>query len=85
MISTRLNHALHERNYAMNKKVIAREGLIFLATCGALLVLAVILWLFGITLWPLLAGLAPIAIPLYLLVRALFLTSSILRKRRSRS
>ena len=65
----------------MNKKAIAREGLIFLATCGVFLVLAVILSLFGFTLWPL-VGLAPIAIPLYLLVR---LASWILRKHRSRS
>jgi hypothetical protein len=66
----------------MNKRFTKREALIFLATCGALLVLAVILWLFGVTLWPLLAGLAPIAIPLYLLVR---LAGWILRKRRCRS
>ena len=65
----------------MNKKVIARKGLIFLATCGALLALAVILWLFGITLWPLLACLAPITIPLYVLVR---LTSWMLGKRSNR-
>ena len=68
----------------MNKKMIAREGLIFLATCGALFVLGMVLRLFGIELWPL-VGLAPVAIPLYLLVRAVFLTRSIIRKRRSRS
>jgi hypothetical protein len=56
----------------MNKKVIAREGLIFLATCGAFVLLAMVLHLlFRINLWPLLAfaPFAPIVIVLYVLVR----------------
>ena len=65
----------------MNKKVIAREGLIFLAACGVFVLLALVLWPLGINLWPF-VGLAPIAIPLYLLVRV---TRRILRKRRHRS
>jgi hypothetical protein len=44
----------------MNKKAIAREGLIFFATFGVFLVLGIILSLFGFTLWPL-VGFAPIA------------------------
>jgi uncharacterized membrane protein len=55
----------------MNTKVIAREGLIFLATCGAFLVLAMALRLLvGINLWPLLAFVpfAPLAIAFYVLV-----------------
>jgi hypothetical protein len=61
----------HERNYVMNKKVITREGLIFLAPCGAFVLLAVVLWLLGITLWPLLAfaPLAPLVIAFYVFVR----------------
>jgi hypothetical protein len=51
----------------MNKTMMTREGLIFLATCGALLAFAFVLHLLGITLWPLIAF-APIAVPLFLVV-----------------
>ena len=58
----------------MNRKVIAREGLILLATCGALFALAVVLQLLagiiGITLWPLVAF-APLVLPLFVVVYVL--------------
>jgi hypothetical protein len=60
----------------MNKKVIGREGLIFLATCGAAVLLTLVLQMIGINLWPLVVGLASIAIPLYVLVRAAMLVLS---------
>ena len=53
----------------MNKKMLVREGVILLATCSAFLILGVILWQFGITLWPLLLGCAHVAIALYMLIR----------------
>jgi hypothetical protein len=55
----------------MTKKVIAREGLILLATCGALLALALILHSLGLELWPLLAfaPFTPLVIAFYVLVR----------------
>jgi len=56
----------------MNKNVIVREGLVFIATCVAFCVLAVILpLLFKIQLWPILATMpfAPLVIPFYVLVR----------------
>ncbi len=56
----------------MNQKIIVREGLIFLATCGAFIVLAMILpLLFKIELWPILTTMpfAPLVIPFYMLVR----------------
>ena len=56
----------------MNKAVIAREGLVFLATCVAFCVLAMILpLLFRIELWPILTTMpfAPLVLPFYMLVR----------------
>ena len=56
----------------MNKQVIIREGLVFLATCVAFFVLAMILpLLFKIELWPVLTTMpfAPLVIPFYVLVR----------------
>jgi hypothetical protein len=55
----------------MNKKVMLREGLILLATCGALGLLAMVLRLLGITLWPL-VGFWPLpllALAFYVAVR----------------
>ena len=56
----------------MNKKVIVREGLVLLATCGAFFVLAMVLpLLFKIELWPLLTFIpfAPLVFPYYVLMR----------------
>jgi hypothetical protein len=56
----------------MNRKVIAREGLVFLATGAAFVVLAVILpVMFKIELWPILTTMpfAPIVPLLYVMVR----------------
>ena len=56
----------------MNEKAIMREGFVFLATCGAFFVLAMILpLLFRIELWPILTTMpfAPLLLPFYALVR----------------
>jgi hypothetical protein len=56
----------------MNKRVIVREGLVFLATCVAFSVLAMILpLLFGIDLWPILTTMpfAPLVFLFYVLMR----------------
>jgi hypothetical protein len=61
-----------KENQAMNKNVIVREALIFLATCVAFAVLAVILpVLFKIELWPILTKMpfAALLLPFYVLVR----------------
>jgi hypothetical protein len=56
----------------MNKRVILREGLVFLAACVAFSVLATILPpLFKIKLWPVLTTMpfAPLVLLLYAVVR----------------
>ena len=56
----------------MGKQVIIREGLVFLATCVAFVVLAMIMpLLFKIELWPILTTMpfAPLVVPFYVLVR----------------
>ena len=66
----------------MNKKMIVREGLVFLAICGTFFVLAMILpLLFRIELWPFLTFMpfAPLVPLFYVLMRWR------LRKRRCRS
>jgi hypothetical protein len=65
----------------MTKKLIVREGLVLLATCGAVLLLVVLMRLFGLQPMPLIAA-TPIAIPLYVLVR---LACWMVRRSRSRS
>ncbi len=56
----------------MSKRVIVREGMVFLATCGTFFMLAMILpLLFRIELWPVLTTMpfAPLVILFYVLVR----------------
>jgi hypothetical protein len=59
---------------SMNRKLVLREGLIFLATCVAYFALAAVLSLFGFV-FVALAGFAPVGIPvLYLFFCAFRLT-----------
>lgn len=56
----------------MSNQVIIREGLVFLATCVAFVLLAMIMpLLFKIELWPILTTMpfAALVIPFYVLVR----------------